>query len=61
MSAVSRQEETFEMPTDKIKDNAMVAFEAQLQTRKGNVRVVVNVRDAASGKMGTGRANLRVE
>ena len=61
MSAVSRQEETFELPNDKIKDNAMVAFEAQLQTRKGNVRVVVNVRDSASGKMGTGRANLRVE
>jgi VWFA-related protein len=61
MSDVSRQEETFQVPTDQVKANAMVAFEAQLQTRKGNVRVVVNVRDAASGKMGTGRANLRVE
>ncbi len=36
-------------------------FDAQLQTRKGNVRVVVNVRDTVSGKMGTARANLRVE
>ncbi len=61
MSDVSRQESTFQLPAGQINANAMVRFEAQLQTRKGNVRVVVNVRDAASGKMGTARANLRVE
>jgi hypothetical protein len=38
-----------------------VRFDAKLLTRKGNVRVVVNVRDSASGKMGTARVNLRIE
>ena len=61
MSDVSRQETTFQLPAGQIDPKALVRFQAQLQTRKGNVRVVVNVRDAASGKMGTARANLRVE
>lgn len=60
-SEVSRQESTFEVPKDQIQPNALLRFDAQLETRKGNVRIVVNVRDAASGKMGTARANLRVE
>ena len=40
---------------------AMLRFDARLQVRKGNVRIVVNVRDAATGKMGTARRSLRVE
>jgi VWFA-related protein len=61
MSDVSRQESTFQLQAGEINPQAVLRFEAQLQTRKGNVRVVVNVRDASSGKMGTARANLRVE
>jgi hypothetical protein len=61
MSDVSRQESTFQVSKDQIQPNSLLRFDAQLETRKGNVRVVVNVRDAASGKMGTARANLRVE
>ena len=39
----------------------MLRYAATLQTKKGNYRIVVNVRDSASGKMGTARANVRVE
>ena len=61
MSDVSRQESSFQMPVGQEKTSAMLRFDAQLETRKGNVRLVVNVRDAVSGKMGTARASLRVE
>ena len=39
----------------------MLRYSAQLQTKKGNYRIVVNVRDVASGKMGTARANVHIE
>jgi hypothetical protein len=29
--------------------------------RKGNSRIVVNVRDKATGKMGTARADVRID
>ena len=61
MSDVSRQEASFQVAADKVSTNVPVRFDARLLTRKGNVRLVVNVRDSASGKMGTARANLRVE
>ena len=61
MSEVSRQETSFQLPADQATSTAMLRFDAQLETRKGNVRIVVNVRDAATGKMGTARASLRVE
>jgi hypothetical protein len=32
-----------------------------LQTRKGNQRIVVNVQDRVSGRMGTAKADVRVE
>ena len=60
-SEVARQESSFQVPPDQAKSSSMLRFDAQLQTRKGNIRIVVNVRDAASGKMGTARASLRVE
>ena len=61
MSDVTRQESTFELPAGQANSSSLVRFDARLETRKGNVRIVVNVRDSASGKMGTARANLRVE
>jgi VWFA-related protein len=60
-SDVSRQETTFEIPPDKATADTMLRFDVRLQTKKGNYRIVVNVRDAASGRMGTARANVRVE
>jgi hypothetical protein len=38
-----------------------LAYPITLQMRKGNARVVVNVRDKVSGKMGTAKADIRVE
>ena len=61
MSDLNRQETTFQIPAGKPKADALLRYSAQLQTKKGNYRIVVNVRDSASGKMGTARANVRVE
>jgi VWFA-related protein len=61
MSDVSRQETSFEVPSDKATGDTPLQYNAQLQTRKGNLRIVVNVRDVATGRMGTARANVRVE
>jgi VWFA-related protein len=60
-SDLNRQETTFQVPAGKAKGDAMLRYAAQLQTKKGNYRIVVNVRDSASGKMGTARANVRIE
>ena len=61
MSDLNRQVTTFQLPAGKPKGDALLRYSAQLQTKKGNYRIVVNVRDSASGKMGTARANVRVE
>ena len=60
-SEVNHQEGSFQVPVGEVNGSALLRFEAQLQTKKGNYRVVVNVRDPVSGKMGTARANVRVE
>ena len=61
-SDLNRQETTFQVPAGKSSSpDAMLRYAATLQTKKGNYRIVVNVRDSASGKMGTARANVRVE
>jgi len=60
-SDLTRQQTTFQLPAGKPKDGALLRYTAQLQTKAGNYRIVVNVRDAASGKMGTARANVRIE
>jgi VWFA-related protein len=60
-SDLSRQETTFEIAADKVKTDTPLAYETRLQTKKGNYRIVVNVRDPSSGLMGTGRASVHVE
>ena len=60
-SDLSHQETTFQVPAGKAKSDAVVRYAAQLQTKKGNYRIVVNVRDVASGKLGTARANVHIE
>ncbi len=60
-SEVTRQEANFQIPTGETAGNAPLQFTARLMTKKGNYRIVVNVRDNATGKMGTARANVRVE
>jgi VWFA-related protein len=60
MSDVSRQEATFTLPEGK-NDAEPLVYTATLKTRKGNQRIVVNLRDRASGKMGTAKADVRIE
>ncbi len=61
MSDITSQETTFEVPADKASGAELLTYAADLQTKKGNYRIVVNVRDLATGKMGTAKANVRVE
>lgn len=60
MSDIVHAEASFALPSAAA-PNAPVTYTASLQTRKGSYRVVVNVRDKATGKMGTGKADIRVE
>ncbi|HEY6064884.1 MAG TPA: VWA domain-containing protein [Thermoanaerobaculia bacterium] len=59
MSDVAQQEATFTLPEGN--SDAPLVYNATLQTRKGNQRIVVNLRDRASGKMGTAKADVRIE
>ena len=61
MSEISHQETTFKIPSDKTSTDQPLAYNATLQTKKGNYRIVVNVLDSASGRMGTAKSNVRVE
>jgi hypothetical protein len=59
MSDVAREEATFTLPEGG--EQAPLVYNATLQTRKGNHRIVVNLRDRASGRMGTAKADVRIE
>ena len=61
MSEIAREETTFTLPEGKDDAATPIVYSAVLQTRKGNHRIVVNIRDKATGKMGTAKADLRVE
>jgi VWFA-related protein len=61
MSEITHQETSFQVPADKATSDQKLAYNATLQTKKGNYRIVVNVLDTASGKMGTAKSNVRVE
>jgi len=60
-SPVTRQETSFEIAADKVQSDTPLPFVTRLQMKKGNYRLVVNVLDPQSGRMGTGRANVHVE
>ena len=60
MSDIAREEATFTLPEGK-DETAPLVYTATLETRKGNHRIVVNVRDRATGRMGTAKADLRIE
>jgi hypothetical protein len=59
MSEITRREVSFAQARDCADGNC--AFRVKLQARKGNLRVVVNVRDRATGRMGTAKADVHVE
>jgi hypothetical protein len=60
MSDISREEAAFTLPPEAPKD-AVVRYTANLQIRKGNARIVANVRDKETGRMGTARVDVHVE
>ena len=60
MSDISREDAAFKLPGGK-DDAVPLVYSATLQTRKGNHRIVVNVRDKVTGRMGTAKADIRVE
>lgn len=58
-SDVAHQETTFQLPSGGA--DAPLTYRATLRLRKGTNRIVVNVRDKATGKMGTAKANVQVQ
>jgi VWFA-related protein len=61
MSEITREEASFTLAQGSAAAATPVVYTANLQTRKGNHRIVVNVRDKASGKTGTAKADVRIE
>ncbi|MGH9367986.1 MAG: VWA domain-containing protein [Thermoanaerobaculia bacterium] len=59
-SEIGKEVATFTQPREGAADAAL-AYPITLQMRKGNSRIVVNVRDQATGRMGTARADVHVE
>jgi len=59
MSDIARREVSFAQARDCADGNC--PFRVRLQARKGNLRVVVNVRDRATGRMGTAKTDVHVE
>ena len=57
---IGREEATYTLPKDA-PANASLNYVVRLQTRKGNQRIVVNVQDAQTGRMGTAKADVRVQ
>ncbi|HKD11830.1 MAG TPA: VWA domain-containing protein [Thermoanaerobaculia bacterium] len=60
MSDVGHEQAVFTMPKDAPAE-AELAYTAALTIRKGNARVAINIQDRESGKMGTAKADVRVE
>jgi VWFA-related protein len=59
VSDVVRQEAAFTIPQGV--ETTSLDFTTKLYTRKGNQRIAVNLRDRVSGKMGTAKADVRIE
>ena len=59
-SDIGREEASFTEPRN-VPPDAILSYPITLQMRKGNSRIVVNVRDKATGKMGTARADVHIE
>jgi hypothetical protein len=61
MSETSKVQTMFTLPAGANESNAMLQYKTNLETRKGNHRIVVSVRDTATGKTGTAKTDIRVE
>lgn len=60
MSDITRTDATFTVPNDTPAESPL-NYTANLQTRKGSYRLVINVRDKATGRMGTGKTDIRID
>ena len=61
MSETSTDQTQFTLPEGANEGNSALQHKTMLRMRKGNHRIVVTVRDRASGKMGTARTDVRIE
>jgi len=61
MSETSTVSTMFTLPDGANEGNAALQHKTVLQTRKGNHRIVVSVRDRTTGRIGTAKADVRVE
>jgi VWFA-related protein len=61
MSETSTDQTQFTLPEGANEGNSALQHKTMLRMRKGNHRIVVTVRDRASGKMGTARSDVRIE
>ena len=59
-SDIGREVAVFMLPRDA-PGSTLLTHQLTLATKKGNYRIVVNVRDAATGKIGTAKADIRVD
>jgi VWFA-related protein len=59
-SDIGREVADFTLPRDA-PGSTLLSYDLTLATKKGNYRFVVNVRDVATGKLGTAKASIRVE
>lgn len=59
-SDIGREVAVFTLPKDA-PGSTPLSHVLTLATKKGNYRIVVNVRDAATGKIGTAKADIRVD
>jgi VWFA-related protein len=59
-SDIGREVAVFTLPRDA-PGSTPLTHQLTLATKKGNYRIVVNVRDAGTGKIGTAKADIRVE
>jgi hypothetical protein len=61
MSETSKDQMMFTLPEGANEANSMLQYKTNLETRKGNHRIVVSVRDRTTGRTGTAKADIRIE
>ena len=61
MSETSKVQMMFTLPAGANESNAMLQYKTSLETRKGNHRIVVSIRDKVTTRTGTATADIRVE
>ncbi len=58
---LSRVPQSFTIPASETRLARPIVEKFSLRMKKGNYRIVANVRDVESGRIGTARANVHIE